>query len=291
MDKLINPMKNFFTLFFLLSFFLASAQTYTGDSWGQVKANGAGTITLAYVETPSFVYKDKSGKITGICVDIMADFVKWVNDSKGVKLESKYVGDGSNFRGMYDKVKGSTGGVVGLGNVTITDERKKEVKFSPPFITNFAILITNGSVPTLAKFEDLPTTFADLTGYAAKGTTNEKRILEMKQKYFPAMKTSVTTTSHETLEKVVGDPKGFAYLDLAFYLEATKMNKGIKRHPIGDKAAEQFGFIMPMNSDWSPLMVDFFAVNGGYLNSQQYRSILLKHLGEPGMKLMKLAAK
>ncbi len=284
-------MKNFLTLFFLLSSFFTYAQTYTGDSWGQIKTNGTGTITLAYVETPSFVYKDKSGKVTGICVDIMTDFVKWVNDTKGVKLGSKYVGDGSNFKGMYEKVKGSIGGVVGLGNVTITEERKKEVKFSPPFITNFAILITNGSVPTLAKFEDLPTTFVGLTAYAAKGTTNEKRVLELKQKYFPAMKTTATTTSQETLEKVISDPKGFAYLDLAFYLEAVQMNKGIKRHPIGDKAAEQFGFIMPMNSDWSPLMSDFFAANGGYLNSQEYRSILLKHLGEPGMKLMKLAGK
>jgi ABC-type amino acid transport substrate-binding protein len=284
-------MKSFLTLFLLLAFFFTSAQTYTGDSWGQVKLNGTGTITLAYVETPSFVYKDKSGKVTGICVDIMTDFVKWVNDTKDVKLGSKYVGDGSNFKGMYEKVKGSIGGVVGLGNVTITDERKNEVKFSPPFITNFAILITNGSVPTLAKFEDMPSTFAGLTGYAAKGTTNEKRVLELKQKYFPGMKTSSTTTSQETLEKVIADPKGFAYLDLAFYLEATQMNKGIKRHPIGDKAAEQFGFIMPLNSDWSPLMIEFFAAHGGYLNSQEYRSILLKHLGEPGMKLMKLAGK
>lgn len=284
-------MKNFLTLFFLLPFFFTSAQTYTGDSWAQVKTNGTGTITMAYVETPSFVYKDNSGKVTGICVDVMNDFVKWVNDTKGVKLGSKYVGDGSNFKGMYEKVKGSIGGVVGLGNVTITDERKKEVKFSPPFITNFAILITNGSVPTLAKFEDLPITFSGLTGYAAKGTTNEKRVQELKQKYFTGMKITATTTSQETLEKVVSDPKGFAYLDLAFYLEAMQMNKGIKRHPIGDKATEQFGFILPMNSDWSPLMIDFFAANGGYLNSQQYRSILLKHLGEPGMKLMKLAGK
>ena len=284
-------MKSLFTLIFVSTAIIASSQSYTGDSWGQVKANGTGTITLAYVETPSFVYKDNAGKVTGICVDIMTDFVKWVNDIKGVKLGIKYVGDGSNFRGMYDKVKGSIGGVVGLGNITITEERKKEVKFSPPFITNFAILITNGSVPTLTKVEDLSTTFAGLTAYAAKGTTNEKRIQELKQKYFIAMKIASTTTSQETLEKVIADPNGFAYLDLAFYLEAMQMNKGIKRHPVGDRAAEQFGFIMPMNSDWSPLMTDFFAANGGYLNSPQYRTILIKHLGEPGMKLMKLAGK
>src|SRR5688572_5314266 len=141
----------------------AMAQGHVGDSWAQVKQVGQGTISLAYVETPSFVYKDNSGTLTGICIDIMHDFVQWVNDNKKANLQSKFVGDGSSFRGMYDKVKVSTGGVFGLGNITITEERKKEVKFSPPFITNFAILITQGNIPTLAKMEDLPTTFAKLT--------------------------------------------------------------------------------------------------------------------------------
>lgn len=265
------------------------AQGYTGDSWAQVKANGKGTVSMAYVETPSFVYKDASGKLTGICVDIMTDFAKWTSENKRVKLDIKFVGEGANFKTMYDKTKGSVGGVFGLGNITITEERKKEVKFSPPFITNFAILVTQNSVATLAKFEDMPTTFGKLTAYTAKGTLNEKRILELKQKYFPAMKITYTATSQETLEKVFADPTGFAYLDLAFYLEAVQLKKSVKRHPIADKAAEQFGFVMPLNSDWYPVLEEFFKANGGYVNSAQYRSILVKHLGETGVKLLQSA--
>jgi len=269
----------------------AWAQGHVGDSWAQVKQVGQGTISLAYVETPSFVYKDNSGKLTGICVDIMHDFVKWVNDTKKVKLQSKFVGDGTSFRGMYDKVKVSTGGVFGLGNITITEERKKEVKFSPPFITNFAILITQGNIPTLAKMEELPTTFASLTAYTAKGTLNEKRILDLKKKYFPDMKVVTTTTSQETLEKVFNDPKGFAYLDLAFYLEAAQLRKYVKRHPVGDQLAEQFGFVMPSNSDWGPLLDEFFKASGGYTSTARYREILTKHLGETGVKLLQSANK
>lgn len=276
-------------LLFLISTVSLFAQGYTGDTWAQVKAGGKGTISMAYVETPSFVYKDANGKLTGICVDIMEDFVQWTNDNKKVTLTSKFVGDGSSFRGMYDKTKASVGGVFGLGNITITDERKKEVKFSPPFITNFAILVTQNSVTTLTKFEDLPTTFGKLTGYTAKGTLNEKRILELKQKYFPAMKIAYTATSQETLEKVMADPNGFAYLDLGFYLEAVTMKKSIKRHPVADKAAEQFGFVLPLNSDWYPVLEEFFNSGGGYLNSAQYRKILVKHLGETGVKLLQSA--
>lgn len=267
------------------------AQTFTGDTWANVKSNKSGTISLAYVETPSFVYKDKAGNLTGICVDIMNDFVGWVNKNKGVTLNSKFAGDGTSFRGMYDKTKASSGGVFGLGNITITEERKREVKFSPPFITNFAILITQPAVPTLAKLEDISKTFAALTAYTAKGTTNEKRILDLKQKYFPAMKIATTTSSQETLEKVFSDRNAFAYLDLAFYIEAVQMKKSVKRHAVGDIAAEQFGIIMPSNSDWAPLLDEFFKASSGYTNTKEYKTILVKHLGEAGVKLLQSGSK
>ena len=270
--------------------FTSTAQNYTGDTWAQAKAKGEGSISLAYVQTFSFVYKD-GDKLTGVCVDIMNDFVKFVNEKKGVKLISHFVGDGSTFKGMFDKVKASSGGVFGLGNITITEERKKEVKFSPPFITNLAFLITQNNVGNLSKMEDLPSTFGKLTAYTAKGTLNEKRIQAMKQKYFPEMRIVLTATSQETFEKITSDPNGFSYLDLAFYLEAVQQRKPLKRHPVGDIASEQFGFALPMNSDWYPVMAEFFNANGGYTNSAQYKNILKKHLGEIGVKLLQSAGK
>lgn len=282
-------MKTHLIILFALTSVLSKAQNYSGDSWAQAKAKSQATISLAYVETPSFVYKDKTGNLTGICVDVMNDFATWAANSKKIKITSNYVADGSNFKGMYDKVKTASGGVFGLGNITITEERKKEVKFSPSYITNFAILITQNSVPTLAKFEDMKTVFAKLSAYTAKGTLNEKRITDLKQKYFPEMKINLTSTSQETFEKVTTDPNGFAYLDLAFYLEAVSLRKPVKRHPIGDQSSEKFAFIMPMSSDWGPAMDEFFASNGGYTNSPQYKAILRKHLGETGVKLLQAA--
>lgn len=284
-------MKSLFTFLILLGAASCLAQSYSGDTWKQAKKNGQCTLSLAYVQTPSFVYIDNTGQLTGICVDIMNDFRAWVKENKKVTIESKFVGDGSSFRGMYDKVKISKGGVVGMGNVTITDERKKEVKFTPPFITNFAILVTQSKVNTLSKLEDMPKTFAGLTAYAAKGTINEQRMVDLKTKYFPDLKLTYTTSSQETLEKIMTDPKSVAYLDLAFYLQGVQMKKSIKRHPVADKAVEQFGFIMPSGTDWLPVFEEFFAANGGYLNTKEYKTILLKHMGEAGMKLMQSQSK
>ncbi|UII27004.1 transporter substrate-binding domain-containing protein [Fulvivirga maritima] len=259
---------------------------YRGDTWKQVQASGGGTISLAYVETPGFVYKDQSGQLTGICIDIMNDFVEYVEKTKGVSLSTKFVGDGTSFSGMFDKVKASSGGVFGLGNITITDARKKILKFSPPFITNNAILITQSGVPTLSNLSNIGSTFAGLTAYAAKGTLNEQRLLAIKKNYFPAMKIAYVSSSLEAEDKVLADPKSFSYLDLAFYLDALAQGKPLKRHPVGDKSSERFGFIMPKNSDWGPLMEEFFAANGGYTNSVSYKKILTKHLGDTGVKLL-----
>ena len=276
-----------FFVLLLLAFHYSSTQAqYTGDTWSSVKSSGEGTLSLAYVETPGFVYKDRSGKLTGICVDIMNDFVGYVNTKYGVKLASKFVGDGSSFSGMYGKVKASEGGVVGLGNITIRASRKKEVKFSPSFITNFSILVTHATVPTLTNMSQISKTFAGLTAYAPKGTTNEKRLLDIKKTSFQSMPIKYVASSPEALNKVLTDKTAFAYLDLAFYLDAMQKRQPIKRHPIGDQTSEQFGFIMPMNSDWQPLMEEFFQGDGGYTNTMAYKKILTKHLGDTGVKLL-----
>jgi putative glutamine transport system substrate-binding protein len=283
-------MKYAVVLFSWLLAISVSGQNYSGDTWAQIKSKGEGSISVAYVETYGFVYKD-GNQLTGVCVDIMNDFVKFVNDKKGVKLSSQFVGDGSSFKGMYDKVKSSAGGVFGLGNITITEERKKEVKFSPAFITNLTFLITQNNVGTLGKMEDMPKTFGKLTAYVAKGTVNEKRMQTLKQKYFPNLNIVLTANSQETYEKVTTDANAFAYLDLAFYLESVQNRKPLKRHPVGDIAADQFGFAMPLNSDWYPLLDEFFKADGGYTNSARYKGILKKHLGEIGLKLLQSAGK
>jgi putative glutamine transport system substrate-binding protein len=146
--------------------FMFSAMMYPvlaqGDNWSVVKSKGSGTISLAYVETPGFVYKDSSGKLTGICIDIMNDFVKYVSETKGVKLNSEFIGDGSSFSKMFATVKSGKNGVFGLGNITITEARKKEIRFSPVFIQNVAVLITHRDIPTLGNLNEISSKFNGL---------------------------------------------------------------------------------------------------------------------------------
>ena len=265
----------------------AKAQTLNGDTWAQVQKAGSGSVTITYVETPSFVYKDAQGRLTGVCVDIMDDFLAWVESTKGVKVQARYLGNGSSFSQMFYSVKQGRNGVFGLGNVTITEARKKEISFSPPFIRNFAILITHNSVPLLRDMASIKTSFAGMKAYTASGTLNEKRILKLQKEYgWSNLAIDKVNNSPQTLQAVLKDTKSFTYLDLAFYLNAVKERKPVRRHPVGDESSEEFGIIMPLGSDWAGLMNEFFQANGGYRNSMSYKKTLVKHLGASAVRLI-----
>ncbi|MFQ3215489.1 MAG: hypothetical protein ACI9XJ_000091 [Marivirga sp.] len=261
-------------------------QNLSGDNFAQANVSKKATVTFAYVETPGFVYKDQSGKLTGVCVDIMNDFTVYVRQNYGIQMNARFVGNGSSFRAMFDGVKKGSKGVFGLGNITVTEARKSEIKFSPSFITNFAILVTNSEVPALDAMSDLPQKFNGFTAYTAKGTLNEKRINRIKSEYYPELKISYVNSSPEVLSKVLGDKKSFSFLDLAFYLDAVKGRAPLRRHQVGDEGSEDFAFIMPLSSDWQPIIQEFFEANGGYKNSTEYKKILVNHLGLSAVKLL-----
>ncbi|GAA5029598.1 hypothetical protein GCM10011506_18050 [Marivirga lumbricoides] len=277
---------------FLLITFVAeiTAQNLSGDNFSKAKESKKAMVTFAYVETPGFVYKDERGKLTGVCVDIMNDFMQFVRQNYGIEMNARYVGNGSSFRAMYDGVKNGSQGVFGLGNVTVTEARKREIQFSPSFITNFAILVTHSNVPTLKSKSEIATAFKGFKAYTAKGTLNEKRVNKIKADFYPTLELSYVNSSPAVLEKILEDPKSFSYLDLAFYLNAVKERKPLKRHEVGDDGSEEFAFVMPLSSDWQPVMDEFFAANGGYKNSTEYKKILVNHLGLSAVKLLDAAS-
>jgi ABC-type amino acid transport substrate-binding protein len=267
----------------ILSLSPAVAQQLKGDSWAMAQKNGKGTITVTYYETAGLVVKNGSGQLDGMCVELLQQFVDYVQKTKKVALKVQYAGNGENFKSFYNNVKAGSGGVFGMGNVTVTEERKKEIKFSVPFMTNIAVFMTHEQVPSFAKLAEMPGALNGKTAYIPKGTTHEKRMLELKAKYFPGMKVVYTTSSTESMEKMLQDKNGFCYQDLALYLEAMKRNNTIKRHPVADRSGEKFGFIMPLNSDWAPVFDEFLT---NLKKDAKYKQIIAKHLGSSAAKML-----
>jgi ABC-type amino acid transport substrate-binding protein len=126
-----------FKYFHLLLFLTFSACQYSegilasGDSWEQVINEGTGTLIAYYVPAEGFAYYDDNGNLTGVTVDIIREFNSWIETEYEVELEVQFVSEES-FSRFYQTVQNSESGTIGMANVTITEERRQELDFSPP---------------------------------------------------------------------------------------------------------------------------------------------------------------
>ncbi|MGK7391247.1 MAG: substrate-binding periplasmic protein [Candidatus Cyclobacteriaceae bacterium M2_1C_046] len=277
-------------LLFIYALFFTSvlyAQQLTGDSWTSVKQNKKGKIVITYTEAPKFAER-VNGEYTGLCFDIMKDFVSYVQNRYGVALDVVYADpkNPKDFDEFLQNVKNGSGGVFGLGDVTITSQRKKEYTFSPPYFSNVAILATHNDVPTLSSLSNISSEFSGKKAVVQNGTTHEERIKQLKKKHFPALEVELTTGFEESNEMVSTNKDYFTYIDFSTYLNVLDNKVPLKRHPAGDKSGEYFGFIMPKNSDWEPVLNEFFSQNGGYVRSLEYRKMMAQHLGSHVLKMM-----
>jgi ABC-type amino acid transport substrate-binding protein len=249
------------------------------DSWARVREAGGGTIRVLYVPADGFAYRDGGGSLTGVTVEIMREFAGWLEAQHDVSVEVDFVEE-PEWRTFYNRVRDAGDGVFGIGNVTITEARRSELRFSPPYLTNVAVLITRDDVPEIRRMTDAAGVLQGLDALAFEGTLHETRLRAFRDAHLPAAEVALATSNGEILERVAGGGY-FAYIDAYNFWRARDAGAPLQRHPAADDPAEEFGIIMPLGTDWGPLVDGFFQAGGGYRNTAAYRTLLVRHLGEP----------
>lgn len=276
------------SLFFLLGLFTVTAfsQSYSGDTWAKASQTGRAKIVLVNAHVPKFATYE-NGQASGICFDVMNDFIAYVKDKYGVDVSVDYqpVRDRENF-GLYLRtIKNSSNGVFGLAHTTITEKRKSEFEMSPSYFSNISILLTERSVSSLSALSNIGTDFKGMTAVVQKGSSHHQRLLELQKKY-GGFDFSFVDNYRKNLEVVASSPKYFSYLDFPVYMIAINEGMNLKRQAVGDVSSEEFGIILPKGSDWSPILDEFFESNGGYTSSAAYRDVLKKNLSEKILRLV-----
>jgi hypothetical protein len=257
-----------------------NAQSPAADSavtWAHAEQAGDATLRVLYVPADGFAYTADGDSVTGVTAEIMRAFARWVSERYDVAVTLHFVEE-QDWRVFYGRIRDAHGGVFGLGNVTITDERRRELRFSPPYLTNVAVLITHDAIAELNTLEDVRTTFSGLSALAFEGTLHEERLRFLRDAWIPDAPVAMAQSNSEIIERVAAGGY-FAYVDAYNFWRAQEQGAPLRRHAMGDDPAEEFGIIMPLNNDWAPLLEEFFARDGGYRNAPEYRRILEHHLG------------
>lgn len=254
------------------------------DSWASVKDRGEGEVTVYYLPEKGFAELE-NGKPVGVTLEVLNSFFTYVEKAKNVDLTVNYVEE-PNFGKLMGDVKSAASGTFGAANITITNARKNQYEFSPPYLTNVAVLVTHTSVRELQELDQASTILKNFTGLIYENTTHEMRVKGLITRFLPNADTKIINSNEGVMQHINANPNSFGYLDLFVFWLGTQNNLAIKRQPVGDIADEDFGYAMPKDSDWAPLMDEFFTLGRGYRSTPQYRKILVDNLGSEFTKLL-----
>ncbi|WP_018628626.1 histidine kinase [Niabella aurantiaca] len=255
----------------------AKAQREGADSWHTTLARKSGTITVLWDRIEPFIYPDARGKLIGVEYELMEGFKTFLKNHYQVDLKIRWQ-EIEDFAQIYPQVRDARRpGLFAVSYYSITEERKKEVRFSPPYMPDLNILVTNNQVPTFTTTGEFRNRITAMHGYTQPGTTMETDLKKIRQAYYPSLPISYNTKDdYAILGQVSENKASFAYVPVSIYVVALQKGYKIKRQRLFDIHREGFAAIYPKNSDWGMPVDEYF-------NSAECKffvnSLIRKYLG------------
>lgn len=256
-----------------------------GDSHARAVEEGTATLRVLWVASSGWAETGPEGQPEGVMIALMSRFAQWLKARHDLAVRLEFIEE-DDWRRFYARVRDAQGGVFGLGNVTITTERREELAFSPAYAQNVAVLISRADRAEIAQAAAMAEVLDGLDAMAFAGTLHEQRLGELARTHWPGMRMDLAGSNREILEAVAAGTH-FAYIDGYNYVRARAEGLALRRHAVLDDPGERFGIIMPLDNDWQPLLKAFFADDGGLTASSWYRSTLERHLGAEIADLMR----
>ncbi len=271
-------------IFFLALFgHVAFAQKYVGDSWATINSKGSGTLGVVYYPQAGLIYEE-GGKLKGVCAELLNEFTAFVQMKYGKKVTVQYLGAEKVFNDFL-KVCQTTPNILGVTNVTVTEERKSLMKFTPAFLSNQETLITHKDAPALDNLKNISSA---LNGYTAKvisGSVHVKYMEQVKRENFPSLTIAFGPSGPDILKEFVANPKLFTILDFTEYVDATRKQLPIKRQNVAIGAPQELAFAMSKQTDWDKIWEEFLTPE--FRKSEKYRKIIAANLGGAYLSVLK----
>jgi membrane-bound lytic murein transglycosylase MltF len=262
------------TLFSTISYLSYSQNNLGGDTWNKIKANGEGKLVCLWNEAYGIVYK-KDEVVKGVSVDILKDFTAYINAKYKVAISLEFIEEKS-FSSFLEKTE-KTPDILGVSSVSITDERKKKFLFTPHFLINPNVLVTNRNSQSLTRLEDLSTLYNSYKVRVVEGSIHDSYAKKLRDKYYPSLVIEYASSSRIIFEEMSKNNKMFTIIDFGEYLGASRSKKDLVRQNVELGFVDKMGFIMNKKSDWGNVWNEF--LTDEYRKSSSYRKIIQENLG------------
>lgn len=234
--------------------------------------------SVLFLNQVPFCYQEK-GEIKGIEADILRMFSEWTLGKKNIEIALKFE-PYSNFEKFIDTVALGNTMVIGAGTVSIKENRLKDLQFSPPYMNNVSVMITNGTIPTINNKGDVRSVLKSMKAIVTKDAVHVSYIEDLKKQYLPELEIEYSSNPLSVIETIGSDTRYFGYVDIITFWQYLKTSdRYIKMQRIFNVKDEKFAFVLPKNAEFQGLLTEFFDSGFGVTSTIAYRSILEKYLG------------
>jgi signal transduction histidine kinase len=279
--NLLRPIK---ILILICSAIGTFAQQDGIKSWADAKASHQATLPVYWFESRPFISINDQGQLAGIEYDLILGFAAFVKQQYAVDVKIQWI-EAESFQNTFDRVQQSTTPCLGASAFSITPERKALLDFSPPYMADIMVMISNKNVPMMESAEDFYRTFTRLKAITIQGTTYEKDLLELKQNLELGFSIEYISSAQNILTSVGEKPNSFGFIDLPIYMMYFSANPSVsvRRQNYYPVKREGYGLLMPKNTDWAEPMQAYIKSPGfqaelekimpRYLDLQLYRFV------------------
>ncbi|MER2262928.1 MAG: transporter substrate-binding domain-containing protein [Psychrobacillus sp.] len=188
----------------IITVFVLSILAGCGSGDGKVleRMEKKKVLNVAFEGTyPPFNYLDDQGELTGFDVDISNELAKRL----GVK--ANFIT--SKWEGLIGGLKADKFDII-IGQMTVTEERKKSVDFTDPYVITGSVLITREETNDISKLEDIKGKKVGVGG----GTTFEeiaKSVDGADVKLYKAFTDYLEDLKNERLDVIINDQLLMSY--------------------------------------------------------------------------------
>ena len=226
------------------------------NTWSEVKENGSGTLVIAYSENSPFIYNDAQGKLAGIEFEIMEEFVRFIEEKYGAKLNLEYE-HLYDFESLLDTLKNSQRPILGIASISSLEERKKDFKISDPYMPDIEIIISSRAFGTVSSLGEFANMVKNNRAITVTNSTFERNILELQKDYFPEIKIEYVRHVDILIEEISNADNAWGYVSLPNYLSYYKKGKGISRQRFFMVENPGLSIATTLSSDWD-IVLDAF---------------------------------
>ncbi len=252
----------------------AGAADWKADSWEKVKREGKGNITVLWCDIEPFIYLRKDS-LTGVEYELMQGFPSFLKARYGVTVQIDWVRM-PQFEQIYPAVKNTLQkGLFALSYFSITDERKKDVQFSP-YMPDLNIIVTGNDLPVYETDQAFIRDLGKMQAFTMGETTMEQDIRELLQR---APQTPVTTLpdDYEVMNQIARYKNAFGYVPVSIYIVALQRGVKIKRQKVLTMRREGLAAVYAKNSDWTIPINAYFRSE---TCQRLIQKLIRKHLGQ-----------